>query len=87
MTPPQVRAPMAYCLHQPNQLALICRQLEVANGLLKKVRGSAPWCRTVPNPTLEASQSTMNSLSKSGIWRTGPVVRARLSAWKASAAS
>jgi hypothetical protein len=32
MTPPQVRAPMAHCLHQPNQLALICRQLEVASG-------------------------------------------------------
>ena len=28
---PKIGPPMAHCLHQPNQLALICRQLEVAS--------------------------------------------------------
>lgn len=29
----------------------------------------------------------MKGLSKSGIWKTGPVVRARLSAWNAASIS
>jgi hypothetical protein len=86
---PQVGAPVAHSLHQADELPLVGRKLQMprANGWLKNATGPAPWCSTAPNPTPDASQLTMKSLSKSDICRTGPVVRARLSAWNASSAS
>jgi hypothetical protein len=49
--------------------------------------GSSDLVYIAPNPTPNASQSTMNGLSKSGIYRIGLVVKALFSVWKAALAS
>ena len=58
-----------------------------AKGLLKNARAPSPWWSTVPKPDPEASQSTVNGLSKSGSCRTGAVESACLRASKADVAS
>jgi hypothetical protein len=66
--PPQVWAPVMHGLHQADQLVFIGGELEVAaKGWPKKARDLVSWWRTTPNPVPEASQSTTNALSKSGI--------------------
>jgi hypothetical protein len=86
---PKVRSPVAHRLDQPDKLALVCHELVMASGEGAAEEGQrpSPWWRTAPKPMPEASQSTMNGMSKSGIWRTGPVVRARLRAANAVVAS
>jgi hypothetical protein len=85
---PEVRAPMAHCLYKSNKLSFVGSELGVlgAHCLLKNAIGPCPWCRTVSNPELEASQSTMNGSSKLGSCRTGPVMRASFRASKAAIA-
>ena len=64
------------------------RQLEVARGEGSAKEGEQPLILVEDSPEAgEALQSTMNGLSKSGIWRTGPEDKARLSASNAVSAS
>lgn len=60
--PPQIWPPVTHRLHQPDELPFVSSELVMA-------------CSERSTEESEGS-CTMNSLSKSGIWRTGPVVSA-----------
>jgi hypothetical protein len=76
-------------LDQPDKLALVRRELVMASseGVAEKGQRSIALMKDSAEPMPEASQSTTNGLSKSGIWSMGPIVSARWRAWNASFAS